>query len=129
MPWLSTEGAAHQLADGDTLVFDDPCLIVEVTSRWTRRIDRGEKLDGYLSLPSLRGYLIAEHDRQHVTFYSREVSGEWSREEVVGHDWFELFDDNPYVRADYMERMEETLGDAYSEPAGDVRGYIESVKG
>ncbi len=29
----------------------------------------------------------------------------------------------------YMERMEETLGDAYSEPAGDVRGYIESIKG
>jgi glutathione S-transferase len=29
---------------------------------------------------------------------------------------------------DYMTRMEETLGDAYSEPVADVRGYIESVK-
>ncbi len=29
----------------------------------------------------------------------------------------------------YMTAMEETLGDAYSEPAADVRGYIESVKG
>jgi glutathione S-transferase len=29
---------------------------------------------------------------------------------------------------DYMTRMEESLGDAYSEPAADVRGYIESVK-
>jgi glutathione S-transferase len=28
----------------------------------------------------------------------------------------------------YMARMEETLGDAYSEPAADVRGYVESVK-
>ena len=27
-----------------------------------------------------------------------------------------------------MSRMEETLGDAYSEPASDVRGYITSVK-
>ena len=27
-----------------------------------------------------------------------------------------------------MGRMEETLGDAYSEPAADVRGYIEYVK-
>jgi glutathione S-transferase len=27
-----------------------------------------------------------------------------------------------------MSRMEETLGDAYSEPAADVRGYIEYVK-
>jgi glutathione S-transferase len=29
---------------------------------------------------------------------------------------------------EYMRRMEETLGDAYSEPAQDVRGYIASVK-
>jgi glutathione S-transferase len=28
---------------------------------------------------------------------------------------------------DYLARMEETLGDAYSEPAADVRGYIEYV--
>jgi hypothetical protein len=27
-----------------------------------------------------------------------------------------------------MTRVEETLGDAYSEPAADVRGYIDSVK-
>ena len=26
-----------------------------------------------------------------------------------------------------MERMEATLGDAYSEPAADVRGYVASV--
>jgi glutathione S-transferase len=29
---------------------------------------------------------------------------------------------------EYMTRMETTLGDAYSEPAADVRGYIASVK-
>jgi glutathione S-transferase len=28
----------------------------------------------------------------------------------------------------YMQRMEETLGEAYTEPAADVRGYIEYVK-
>jgi hypothetical protein len=27
-----------------------------------------------------------------------------------------------------MARMEETLGEAYSEPVADVRGYVESVK-
>jgi glutathione S-transferase len=34
----------------------------------------------------------------------------------------------PAWAEDYMSRMEETLGDAYSEPVADVRGYIESVK-
>ena len=29
---------------------------------------------------------------------------------------------------DYMSRMEETLGDAYSEPVADVRGYIDYVR-
>lgn len=68
---------------GDTLIFDDPCLIVEVTSRSTRRVDRGEKLDAYLLIPSLRAYLVAEHDRRHVSFYSREPGGEWGCEEIV----------------------------------------------
>jgi glutathione S-transferase len=36
--------------------------------------------------------------------------------------------DLPGWAEDYMTRMEESLGDAYSEPAADVRGYIESVK-
>ena len=34
----------------------------------------------------------------------------------------------PAWAEEYMSRMEETVGDAYSEPASDVRGYIASVK-
>jgi glutathione S-transferase len=34
----------------------------------------------------------------------------------------------PSWAEEYMTRVEESLGDAYSEPAADVRGYIESVK-
>jgi glutathione S-transferase len=36
--------------------------------------------------------------------------------------------DLPDWAEEYMARMETTLGDAYSEPAADVRGYIEQVK-
>ncbi len=36
--------------------------------------------------------------------------------------------DFPQWATDFMERMESTLGDAYSEPAGDVRGFVASVK-
>jgi len=35
--------------------------------------------------------------------------------------------DFPRWAEEYMTRMEETLGEAYSEPAADVRGYIEYV--
>ena len=36
--------------------------------------------------------------------------------------------DFPDWADEYMSRMEEALGDAYTEPAADVRGYIEQVK-
>jgi glutathione S-transferase len=35
--------------------------------------------------------------------------------------------DYPAWAEDYLARMEETLGDAYSEPVADVRGYIDYV--
>jgi glutathione S-transferase len=35
--------------------------------------------------------------------------------------------DFPEWAEEYMARMESTLGEAYSEPAADVRGYVESV--
>ena len=36
--------------------------------------------------------------------------------------------DLPGWAEEYMTAMEETLGEAYSEPAADVRGFIEQVK-
>jgi glutathione S-transferase len=36
--------------------------------------------------------------------------------------------DFPAWAEEYMTRMEETLGEAYLEPAADVRGYVEHVK-
>ncbi len=69
---------------GDTRMFESPCLVVEVTSRTSRRLDRGEKLDVYLTIPSLRGYLIVEHDRRHATLFTRGANDIWQRDEVVG---------------------------------------------
>jgi glutathione S-transferase len=34
----------------------------------------------------------------------------------------------PDWATDYMARVEAALGDAYTQPAADVRGYIEYVK-
>jgi glutathione S-transferase len=36
--------------------------------------------------------------------------------------------DLPAWTDEYMERVEEALGDAYSEPVADVRGYVDSVR-
>ena len=54
-----------------------------------------------------------------VTFandFLLELTG-WTRAEVVGHDWFERFDDNEDVRRDYFECMAN----------GEIRPHFESA--
>lgn len=67
----------------DALVLGDPCLVVEVTSRSTARVDRGEKLDAYRTVPSLRAYLIVDHRWRRVERHWRDAVGAWQREEIA----------------------------------------------
>jgi Uma2 family endonuclease len=67
--------------DQDAVVLDSPCFIAEVASPSTRRTDRGEKLDAYLRIGSMRGYLVVEQDRRHVTLYVR--SGDVGKREEI----------------------------------------------
>ena len=62
-----------------------PCVLVEVTSPDSARVDRGEKLDRYRLIPGLRAYLIVDHRRRRVESHSRPSDAdEWRREEIVG---------------------------------------------
>jgi len=57
-----------------------PCLIVEVLSETTERIDRREKLFAYTAgLPSLREYLLVAQDRRQVDLY-RRTETDWVHE-------------------------------------------------
>jgi Uma2 family endonuclease len=63
----------------------NPCVVVEVTSPSTARIDRGEKLDAYRSISTLEMYLIIDHRRRRVERHWRDALGsDWQREELVG---------------------------------------------
>lgn len=66
------------------VVARQPCLVVEVTSPSTARIDRGEKLVAYEQVAGLRAYLIVDHRRRRVERYWRDASNdEWRHEELV----------------------------------------------
>ena len=72
------------VAESD-VVARDPCVVVEVTSPSTARIDHGEKLDAYRSISTLQAYLIVDHRRRRVERHWRDTLGsEWRREEIVG---------------------------------------------
>ena len=73
------------VADQD-VVARDPCVVIEITSPATARIDRGEKREAYRGIASLRTYLIVDHRRRRVERHSRDTSGEWVRAEIAGDD-------------------------------------------
>jgi Uma2 family endonuclease len=50
-----------------------PCLIVEILSEATERIDRREKLYAYTQIPSLREYLLLAQDPVEAELHRREV--------------------------------------------------------
>ena len=54
-----------------------PCLLVEVLSPSTERIDSREKLLAYRLLSSLREYLLLRQDRVQADVYQRGDEGRW----------------------------------------------------
>jgi Uma2 family endonuclease len=65
---------------------DQPVVIVEVLSDFTRRADLGEKRDAYLTIPSLKLLLFVESDSVAVTLHRRRPEGGFAVEYHSGHD-------------------------------------------
>jgi Uma2 family endonuclease len=68
--------------DRETYYRTRPCLIVEVLSEATERIDRREKFLAYRTLDSLREYVLVSQDQRLVEVFRRE-SG-WREELLTG---------------------------------------------
>lgn len=62
---------------GTTAVLTNPRLVVEVLSEGTELFDRGEKFEGYRSIPSLRHYLMVSTTHPLVEHYARRDDGVW----------------------------------------------------
>jgi Uma2 family endonuclease len=60
-----------------------PCVIVEVLSESTRRIDRGEKLAVYTRIPTLQAYIVVSPDQRRVERHWRQDDS-WQLEVIVG---------------------------------------------
>jgi len=61
-------------ADRETYFCTAPCLIVEVLSQQTERIDRREKYLAYQTLASLGAYVLVAQDRRRVELFRRETA-------------------------------------------------------
>jgi Uma2 family endonuclease len=59
---------------------------VEVLSEGTKAIDLGEKTEEYLSIPSLKAYLILYQDRIAARLMEQEPDGSWVIKHFIGSD-------------------------------------------
>lgn len=74
--------------DRATYYCERPCLIVEVLSASTERLDRREKFFAYQTIPSLREYLLVAQDRREVQIHRR--ANDWHTEVATdGGIWLE----------------------------------------
>lgn len=98
---------------------ESPVLIVEVLSKSTRAIDLDEKLNHYLSIPSLRYYLLLEQAKPRAILMRRTDSG-FLRQSYEGLDVTILLDaiecelplSDVYDRVDFTpESIREELAD------------------
>lgn len=69
--------------DGDPYIKEKPCLIVEILSRSTANTDRREKVDAYLSLPTLQSYILVDSQMKRVEAFTRTPEG-WREESWQG---------------------------------------------
>jgi Uma2 family endonuclease len=58
--------------DGDERTIENPCMVVEVLSKSTSSIDRGEKLDTYQRIASIKQYIMVDQARCKIEVYTRQ---------------------------------------------------------
>jgi Uma2 family endonuclease len=61
----------------------NPLLVAEVLSDATEEYDRGDKLEHYRRIPSLKECVLVSHRRAQVEVWRRNESGGWSHEETT----------------------------------------------
>jgi Uma2 family endonuclease len=72
-----------QESDPLSVYQEQPVLVIEVLSPSTRRYDLDEKMEAYLSVGSLEGYLVLEQ-HQPIAILMRRTSEGWARNLIQG---------------------------------------------
>ena len=71
-------------------VVENPALVAEVLSPGTERFDRGDKADGYRSIPSVRTIVLLSQEERLVEVYERLDDDSWRLRVYKGETTLEL---------------------------------------
>jgi Uma2 family endonuclease len=61
----------------------NPSVLLEVTSDSSEEYDNTEKLACYLSIPSLREYIVVSHRERRITVHARSEGGSWEKRVAI----------------------------------------------
>jgi Uma2 family endonuclease len=75
-------GGTPSLDPEDENTVTNPTLIVEVLSPSTEEYDRGEKLEHYQRIPSLRQVVLVAQDARRIDVWTRSEGDAWTRAEL-----------------------------------------------
>jgi len=74
---------ASDLSDDEASSVSRPCVVFEVLSGRSGRIDHTEKLEIYQSIPSVQAYLIVHQHERRVERHWRDADGTWRMEVIA----------------------------------------------
>lgn len=81
-PDVSVVCGHAELDPQSRITITNPILLVEVLSPSTADYDRGEKLEHYKQIPSLREVVLVAHGERMLEVWGRADGGAWSCEQV-----------------------------------------------
>ena len=68
----------------------NPRVLIEVTSDSTAEYDRGEKLDHFRKIASLREVVLLSHERPAAEVWKRDEAGTWSSDTIAAGESVQL---------------------------------------
>lgn len=90
-PDVVVAGDHAEFEDAEEYILLTPILIVEILSKSTERVDRGEKFERYKEIEALREYMLVSQTEHRVEQYTRHSDG-WQlrvHEGLESSLWFE----------------------------------------
>ena len=84
---------------------DNPLVLGEVLSPSTERVDRGEKFNAYIQIPTLQEYILIEQAMPRVELFRR--ANEWQREVLLAEDSLRLASVDFEIAVDALYRRVE----------------------
>ncbi|MFK7982418.1 MAG: Uma2 family endonuclease [Saprospiraceae bacterium] len=102
----------EELHGKSTAMVTNPSLIIEVLSKSTKEYDKGEKFEGYRSLPSFKEYVLIWQTIPKVQSWYKEAEDLWRISSVFGLDkTIELYSIGCTLQLKDIYRRVNNLGD------------------